>query len=245
MTERAQRRRFRPALWPTLFTVPALAVLFGLGTWQLDRLDWKQGQIAARQARSTAPAIFLPREIADPQALEFRRVRLAGRFLHEAEMYLTGRTFRRQVGVHVVTPMVLADGRGLLVDRGWVPMARKDPASRAEGQAEAPVVVEALLRTGGWTGSAMFRPDNRPEDNTWFWVDPEAMAAWAGLENPVTAVYAAAGPAENPGGLPVGGQTRVTLRNDHLQYAITWYALAVALVVIYGLYHWRREGTPL
>jgi surfeit locus 1 family protein len=133
--------------------------------------------------------------------------------------------------------------RGLLVDRGWVPMARKDPASRAEGQPDGPVIVEALLRTGGWKGSTAFRPDNRPEDNTWFWVDPEAMAAWAGLENPVTAVYAAAGPAESPGGLPVGGQTRIDLRNDHLQYAITWYALAVALAVIYALYHLRREGT--
>lgn len=241
MTERARRRRFRPALWPTLFTLPALAALLGLGTWQLYRLDWKTDLIAEREARGTAPAIVLPREIADPRALEFRRVRLAGRFLHEAEMYLSGRTFKGQVGVHVATPMVLADGRGLLVDRGWVPMARKDPASRAEGQPEGLVVVEALLRTGGWKGSAMFRPDNRPEDNTWFWVDPEAMAARAGLKNPVTAVYAAAGPAENPGGLPVGGQTRVNLRNDHLQYAITWYALAVALVVIYVLFHLRHR----
>ncbi len=241
MTERARGRRFRPALWPTLFTLPALVALLGLGTWQLHRLDWKEGLIAEREARSTAPAMVLPREIADPEVLEFRRVRLAGRFLHEAEMYLTGRTYRRQVGVHVVTPMVLADGRGLLVDRGWVPMSRKDPASRAEGQPEGPVVVEALLRTGGWKGSARFRPDNQPEDNTWFWIDPEAMAARAGLKDPVTAVYAAAGPAENPGGLPVGGQTKITLRNDHLQYAITWYALAVALVVIYLVYHLRRR----
>ena len=243
MTEGARRRRFRPALWPTLFTLPVLAALIALGSWQLQRLDWKEGQIAEREARSAAPAIALPREIGDPEALEFRRVQLTGRFRHDAEMYLNGCTYKRQVGVHVVTPMVLADGRGLLVDRGWVPMARKDPASRVEGQPDGPVVIEALLRTGGWKGSAMFRPDNRPEDNTWFWVDPEAMAVWAGLENPVTAVYAAAGPAANPGGLPVGGQSRVTLRNDHLQYAIIWYALAVALAVIYVIFHLRRDET--
>ena len=240
MTERAGRRRFRPALRPTLFTLPVLAALIALGTWQLHRLDWKQGQIAEREARSAAPAIALPRDLADPRALEFRRVRLAGRFLHEAEMYLNGRTYKGQVGVHVVTPMVLSDGRGLLVDRGWVPMTRKDPASRADGQLQGPVALEALLRTGGWKGSAAFRPDNRPADNTWFWVDPEAMAAWAGLENPVTTLYAAAGPAENPGGLPKGGQTRITLRNDHLQYALTWYALAVVLAGIYLAYHLRR-----
>ncbi len=243
MTERPRHgRRLRPAFWPTLLTLPMLAVLIGLGTWQLQRLEWKQGLIAERQTRSTAPAIELPREIADPRALEFRRVQLTGRFLHDREMYLTSRTYKGQVGVHVVTPFVLADDRGLLVDRGWVPMARRDPASRPEGQVEGVVTLEALLRRGGWTGRRTFRPDNRPEENLWFWVDTEAMAAWAGLDNPVTALYAAAGPAENPGGLPIGGQTRVTLRNDHLQYAITWYALAVALVVIYGLYHRRRAG---
>jgi surfeit locus 1 family protein len=241
MTERARPRRFRPTLWPTLFTLPVLAALIALGSWQLQRLDWKEGQIAEREARSTAPAIALPPEIGDPQALEYRRVRLIGRFLHEAEMYLGGRTFKGQVGVHVVTPMVLADGRGLLVDRGWVPMTRKAPASRAEGQLDGPLALEALLRTGGWKGSTAFRPDNRPADSTWFWVDPEAMAASAGLKDPVTAVYAAAGPAENPGGLPIGGQTRITLRNDHLQYAITWYALAAVLAAIYLAYHRPRD----
>jgi surfeit locus 1 family protein len=240
MTDRA-RRRFRPAFWPTLITLPLLAVLIGLGTWQLQRLDWKQGEIAERESRSTAPAIDLPREFNDPPALEFRRVQLTGRFLHGREMYLASRTYKGRVGVHVVTPFELADGRGLLVDRGWVPMARKDPGSRAQGQVAGVVTLEALLRRGGWTGREMFRPDNRPEENLWFWVDPAAMAAWAGLEDPVTALYAAAGAAEIPGGLPVGGRTRVTLRNDHLQYAFTWFALAVALVVIYVVYHRKRE----
>jgi surfeit locus 1 family protein len=236
------RRRFRPAFWPTLFTLPVLAALIGLGTWQVQRLHWKEAQIAERQARSSAPAIDLPREFADPQALEFRRVALTGRFLHDREMYLSGRTHKGQVGVHVVTPLVLADGRGLLVDRGWVPMARKDPASRPDGQVAGVVTLEALLRTGGWKGSRTFRPGKRPDENLWFWIDPEAMAAWAGLENPVTALYAAVGAAETPGGLPIGGRSRVTLRNDHLQYALTWYALAVALVVIYVAYHRRRGG---
>jgi surfeit locus 1 family protein len=239
MTDRA-RRRLRPAFWPTLVTLSMLAVLIGLGTWQLHRLDWKQGEIAERQARSTAPAIDLPREIADPRALEFRRVALTGRFLHAREMYLASRTYKGRVGVHVVTPFVLADGRGLLVDRGWVPMARKNPASRAQGQVAGIVTLEALLRRGGWTGNRFFRPDNRPGENLWFWVDPAAMAARTGLKAPVTALYAAAAATETPGGLPVGGQTRIALRNDHLQYALTWYALAVALAVIYVVYHRRR-----
>ncbi len=235
-------RRFKPGLWPTLFALPALAILIGLGTWQVQRLYWKEGEIDLRRARSTAPAMALPRDLSDPEALEFRRVAATGRFLHGREMYLVSRTLQGRVGLHVVTPLALADGRELLVDRGWVPNGREDPESRAEGQLEGLVTLEGLVRTGGWKGSRWFRPENRPAENQWLWVDPEAMAAWAGLENPVTSIYLAAGPAANPGGLPVGGRTLIDPRNDHLEYAITWYALAAILVVIYALYHLRREG---
>jgi surfeit locus 1 family protein len=68
------------------------------------------------------------------------------------------------------------------------------------------------------------------------------MAAVAGLDR-VRPYYVEAGPAANPGGLPVGGQTRVSLPNDHLQYAITWYLFAVSLVVIYFIYHYRKPET--
>ncbi len=90
---------------------------------------------------------------------------------------------------------------------------------------------------GGRKG--MFTPDNRPGENFWFYVDVPAMAAHAGLKRMHPFVIEA-GPAANPGGFPIGGQSRVKLRNDHLQYAITWYSLAAALLVIYVLYH-RRE----
>ncbi len=236
------RRRFKPGLWATVCTAATLVILIALGTWQVQRLYWKQGQIAERQSRSTVPAVSLPREIDDPAGLEFHRVALTGHFLHDRELYLSGRTVKRQVGFHVVTPMVLTDGRGVLVDRGWVPDRHKDPSTRAKGQIAGQVTLEALVRQGGWKAAALFRPDNQPGDNLWLWVDPPAMAARAGLGNPVTAIYLEAGPAANPGGLPIGGQTRLELRNDHLQYAITWYALAVALVVIYVLFQLRREG---
>lgn len=230
--------RFRPTLWPTLFTLPALVVLFGLGTWQVDRLFWKRDLIETRVSRSSAPAIPAPAGIDDFAAMEFRHVRVVGVFLHDKEMYLGARTLRGNVGYQVVTPLRRADGGYLLVNRGWVPRERRDPATRAEGQLEGEVVVEGLIREPGFKG--VFPPDNRPEENFWFNVDVPAMAAWAGLEG--VANYAVeAGPAPNPGGLPIGGQTRIQLRNEHLQYAVIWYSLAVALIVIYILYHRRRE----
>ncbi len=240
MTIKSGRRWVRPGLGLTLASAVALAALTGLGTWQLQRLQWKDALIAERQAQSTAPAMALPAVIGDPAALAFRRVRVTGRFLHARELYLTGRSHKRQIGVHVVTPLLLEDGRALLVDRGWVPMEKRDPARRAEGQLDGSVTLEGLLRLGGWTGSAWLRPENRSAENTWIWVDPPAMTAAAGLEQPVTALYLAAGPAANPGGLPKGGQTVVAPRNDHLKYALTWFALAGALLVIFTLFHYRR-----
>ena len=232
-------RRFRPTLWPTLFTVPVLAALVALAAWQVQRLHWKEALIAERQTRSTAPAIALPDVIDRPETLEFHAARVRGSLHHAREMYLAARTLEGVVGLHVVTPMTLEDGRTLLIDRGWVPDARRDPATRPEGQLSGVVELVGLMRTGGWKGPAFMKPENLPADNLWFWIDPPAMAAAAGLPGVVAEIYLDAGPAENPGGLPIGGQTRINLPNDHLQYAITWFLLAIALLVIYVVYHLR------
>lgn len=235
---RARRR----LLWPTLFTVPALAVLLGLGTWQVQRLHEKETLIAEREARLAAPPLDVAAIGRMTAALERRRVRAAGTFLHDREMHLVARSRHGQAGVHVVTPMRLVAGGHVLVDRGWVPRDRADPATRAAGQVEGTVEVVGILRAGGrpshWT------PDNQPADDVWHYVDVGAMAARAGLAD-ARDYYIVAGDAPNPGGLPVGRRLAVEIANDHLQYAITWYALAAALAVIYLIHAVRRtDGTP-
>jgi surfeit locus 1 family protein len=234
------RRQFRPTFWPTVFTIPALIILLGLGTWQVQRLYWKEEQIALRQERAMGPAIPLPERFPDPAAVEFTRIELQGRFLHDQEFYLGARTESGRVGLNVVTPFRLEDGRTILVNRGWVPQEKRDPATRAEGQIEAPVAIEGLLRTDGWKGLEFAKPPNKPEERFYFWLDLPVMAD--DVKGPIIEeVYADAVAADVPGGLPIGGQTRIQLRNDHLEYAITWYSFAVILAVIYFLYHYRRE----
>ncbi len=229
--------RLRPLLWPSAVAAGAFLVLLGLGTWQLERRVWKEGLIAARAAALTAPATPLPAAIPDPAALDFRHVRVEGRFRHDHELYLTSRFYRDKPGYHVITPMVLADGGAVLVDRGFVPLANKDPSTRAVGQVEGPVAVEGVARVPSPPGP--FTPANDPAANLWFSIDLARMAAAAGLPA-VRPVLVEAGPAPNPGGLPIGGQTQPDLPNDHLQYAITWYSLAGALAVIYALFCHRH-----
>ena len=235
---------FRPRLWPTVFTIPTVLVLLALGTWQVQRLYWKEGLIAQRQAGLAAPTAPWAEAAGNPGAFLWHRVSARGRFLHDRELVLAARSMNGNPGYHIVTPFESAAGPALLVDRGWVPLDRKDPAARTDGQVAGEVTVGGILRPGH--RPSWLTPDNRPETNFWFWVDLPAMARAAGLEGSAIAdVYLEADATPNPGGFPIGGQTRTELPNDHLQYAITWYALAVALVVIYVLYHRGEAGrTP-
>jgi surfeit locus 1 family protein len=216
--------------------VPAFLVLVGLGIWQLERLHWKNGLIAAREAAVAAPATDIPHSAAEASGMEFRHVRASGEFLNDREFFLGASDEAGTTGFHVVTPLRLADGSLLLVDRGWIPGNLKDRSKRAAGEPSGIVTVEGLLRLGIEARPNWFVPANRCDINYWFWIDFAGMARCGNLHN-VLPFTVDAGPAPNPDGYPRGGVTRVALPNDHLQYAITWFALAIGLAVIYVVYH--------
>ena len=230
--------RFRPTLWPTLFSVPAFIVLVGLCVWQVQRMHWKEELIAERESRVAAEPVALPAPNGETGGVEYRRVRLEGIFLHDKEMFLGARSHNGNAGYQVLTPFVLNGGGIVLVNRGWIPVERKPPNSRPEGQVVGTQTLDGIVRLAH--GKAWMQPDNEPDRNMWFYVDLPAMAAASAVDLR-TDLYVDVGPAENPGKYPVGGQTRIELPNDHLQYAITWGLLAVALAVIYVLYHLKLE----
>jgi surfeit locus 1 family protein len=226
---------FRPQFWPTLIAIPVFLTLLGLGTWQVFRLAEKDAVNAFRAERAAAPPVDLVGTPADLAALEFRRVRVRGSFAHDRELYVYGRSPRGNDGYFILTPL-RRDGDVLLVNRGWVPRDRKDPARRAEGQLTGPVEIVGFLRRDARRGWLM--PDNDVAGNHWFWFDLPAMSSKAGLPAPAP-FYLEADAAPNPGIFPMGGQTQIQLPSNHLQYAITWYALAVAFLVIYVAWHRR------
>lgn len=229
---------FRPALWPTLITVPAVLVLLGLGTWQVERRAWKLDVIERIETRMGAMPVALPAGDVPADDWEYRRVSLTGTFLHEKSLYIVANSGVGRPGWHVVTPLARADGAGpVLVNRGWVPQEMKDPATRAAGTAAGPVTVTGVVRKPwhqGW-----FVPDNDTAKNVWFFADTDAMWRQVGLTGPALTVEADDTP--NVGGWPRGGQTRVNVPNNHLEYAITWYSFAVLLVIIYLVWH-RKQG---
>ncbi|HWG80143.1 MAG TPA: SURF1 family protein [Stellaceae bacterium] len=231
--------RRRSLLWPSVFAAGAFLALLGLGTWQVERLFWKEGLIAERHAAVTAPPSALPRSLAAAKALDYHRVRVSGRFANDHELYLGATSRDGRPGYQVITPLRLADGATVLVNRGFIPQDRKAPDSRAAGELAGDVTVTGLLRLPPQGKPHWFIPVNSPERNYWIYVDIPAMAAAAHAPN-VLPFYVDADATPNPGGLPLGGQTLLDLPNDHLQYAITWYALAVGLAVIYIMFIRRR-----
>jgi surfeit locus 1 family protein len=230
--------RFRPQFWPTLVAVPMFLALLGLGTWQVLRQAEKAEINAFRAERAAAPPVEIVEVARDPAAYEFRRVRARGTFDHAREIYVYGRSQRGNDGYYVVTPLRRDDGAPVLVNRGWVPTARKAAGRRAEGQLAGPVEVVGFLRRDPRRGWLM--PDNDTSGNHWFWFDLSAMSSSAGISPPAE-FYLEADAMPNPGGFPIGGQTQLQLPSPHLQYAFTWFALAVGLAVIYVVWH-RRPG---
>ena len=215
----------------------AFALLIGLGTWQLQRKAWKEGLIAALTVQLAAPPIALPAASTwphlDENVLQYHRVTLTAQFdnAKEALVYAIPSAFRPDVqeagpGYWVFTPARLTDGSVVIVNRGFVPEGRQDSKSRPQGEIAGPVTIVGALRwpdTRHW-----FTPADDPAHNLWFSRDPAAIAAAKGL-GPVAPFYVEQESPAPPGGLPQPGRLVVSLPDNHLQYALTWYGLALVL----------------
>ena len=236
----------RGILEPTVFAIVGIAILIGLGIWQLDRKTWKENLIAAMTTRlARAPADLPPRDRwagLDRQHEEFARVGFPAEFMpgQEALVYSAGSAFRPDVkgpGYFVFSPARLAGGSIVIVDRGFVPLDRKDPTSRAQGEPHGSVDIVGILRWPETRG--LFTPADDPKNNVWYLRDIDAIAAARHWQN-VAPFYVEQESPAPPGGLPQPGKLVVNLPDNHLQYAITWFGLALALAGVYLVWLTRR-----
>ena len=233
--------KLRPLFWPTAMMLPIVVFALGLSVWQMERREWKLGileRIAENQAAPPMPFDELIK--GDPLRREYGRVRIAGTLLNDKEYYLGARSLKDNVGIQIVTPLRTDDGTIVLFDRGFVPSDKKDPKTRAAGQPSGRVELIGIVRRS--QVKKYFAPDNDPAKNFWFHVDVPLMRQMAGGKpDPVLdTFFLEADATPNPGGLPIGGQTRLDIPNDHLQYAITWFLIALAGIGVYLAYHWEN-----
>lgn len=234
----------RGAVWLVILGLAAFAVLLGLGTWQVQRLVWKEGLIASidmRVAATPQPLADIETRLAGTGDVDYWPVTVAGTFHHQGERHFFA-THQGQVGYFIYTPLELDDGRFVFVNRGFVPFDRKDGASRPEGQVDGRQEIAGLARNRLEEKPNFFMPDNDPVKNIFYWKDLDVMAQTSGVgaRGAYLPFFIDADATPNPGGLPVGAVTLIDMPNSHLQYAITWYGLAAALAGVLGVWLWRR-----
>ena len=225
----------------------ALAILLALGTWQVQRLAWKEGLIATIAQRSSSapqPLSAIEAVFADKGDVDYTPVEASGRFLNLAESHFFA-TWEGASGYFVYTPFLLDDGRAVLVNRGFVPFDRKEPSTRPQGQIEGRIDIVGMARNPLAEKPSSLVPDNDLAGNIFYWKDISAMAARSGLPAgaQVLPFFIDLARTDVPGGLPIGGVTMIDLPNNHLQYAMTWYGLAAALVGVYAVWfiRWRAS----
>lgn len=240
-------RRSRSPAFLALVGCLALAIAAGfgaLGLWQVQRLGWKLALIERIESRIHAAPVEAPgpSRWATVPVDEYQPVRLTGRFLHERETLVQAVT-EHGGGYWVMTPFLSDLGFTALVNRGFVPPERRDPASRSAGQIDGDVVVTGLLRLSEPKGG--FLRENDPSSGRWYSRDVEAIAAARGL-SAAAPYFIDADATPNRGGFPIGGLTVVRFSNNHLAYALTWFALALmvagAAAAVIGGELMRRRG---
>ncbi len=231
------RIRFRPFAVLTVATAVLFAALIGLGAWQLERLQWKLKLIASVQRHLAAAPISLAEALRGGRGAQYRRVILDGEFQNEKEAYVFSTGASGDPEYHVLVPFKTERGT-LIVDRGIVPPQLIDPATRRQGQMSGGTRFVGVWRTPDAPGLFTPRPDRA--HRIWYARDIADIARLDGVQ-PIALVVVEADATPNPGGWPKGGQTQIAFRNEHLQYAITWFALAAVLLGVYIAYH-ASEG---
>ncbi len=218
------RMKFRrPELIPLLFMIFAELVLITLGAWQVQRLQWKNAliaEIAHAQAQETLGSF--PEDISD---LTYRKVMVTGHFMNEQALRLVGRKENMRAGFFVLTPFVLEDdGRVVLVNRGYAEEGKENPVDGIQ-------TIAGIIRPP--REKRPFAPENQIDKNLWFYED---IAAISGIIGSPLLPYVVEATGNDRHTQPLVSNGKISMRNDHLGYAITWFSLALVGLVMFAFY---------
>ena len=232
------RRRTGSAL---IAATAGCIVLIALGAWQLQRLQWKQGLIFELERHLSAPPVSLSEAIAHP--VEFLHVKTSGSFEHAGELFVLTAEDGRP-GWRVVTPLISDEGIFVLVDRGFVADEQREPAKRPGSQPQGHVEVDGYVSRHS-AGRGLFTPDNDAAGNNWYWWDIPAMLAFGRIDpqSRVAPFLLHVMPGPDSGAVPRPSSPMLGLSNNHLQYALTWFGLAIVLAAV-TFFYLRSDRSP-
>ncbi len=220
--------------WTTLLVIAATGVMLRLGFWQMDRLAQRRAFNAEISLRLQSPPLTLDADLSgfeDLTGLKYRSVIARGEYDYSQEIALVNQNWQGQIGVHLVTPLIIeASEQAVLVDRGWIPYEESAPESWAKFAEPGPVEVRGTVWLADSKLAAM--GDGMASDRTWFWVDVDGIQARD--SHPLLPFYIQQAPEPGRAALPYRIEPDVQLSEGrHLEYVITWFALAAMLGVGY------------
>ncbi|HVP31051.1 MAG TPA: SURF1 family protein [Myxococcota bacterium] len=230
-------RTFRPGLGPTVTMLVAVALFAALGKWQVDRRQWRNADLAAKNAKIDEPPLPLARFLADPSALAWRRVTATGRFDRARSIVIGPDVREDRRGARVFTPLVLEgaapDAPRLLVDRGWIPsseIARFGANDAPSGDEPSRTLTGLAFQLA--VGGAQPGPADLPAGvtvQTFAQFDPtkplQAAALQEALPYPLLPVLLQ-WEGDGSDRLPIGTLSRPVSPVNHLGYALFWFGLA-------------------
>ena len=231
-------KRLKRYPWLSLCTLGAFLVLCGLCYWQIERLYWKQSFIQRMNDTLAAAPLAITSGKQFQNLPEFRRVEVRGTLLNTETLHLQARYYQGNLGFHLITPLKLQDGSYIFLNRGWVPKDYKTNAKVIINQPTDTINVIGLLRSNEHPRS--YLPHNDPAQGLWLWQDAEAWANVLQKKMPNATIMPVliqqTHNARKDDGFPIPQESHFEVRNDHLQYAITWGSFAIILLIIYGIY---------
>ncbi len=232
-----------------VFMVIGIAVLCGLGTWQVKRLYWKEALIEKVEKRISIAPVTIDEFVSKQKNQEdwpYTPIMTKGIYDHSKEVFFFTTSNKGQAGWNVNTPMLLENGKYLIVNRGFIPYEMRNPADRLKGQVEGIQELVGLVRIAEIEKPNSFFPENNPDKREIYWRDIKLMTNLMGKDGGREFVPFFVDANDEPieGDWPKGGTTIIAFPNSHLQYAVTWYGLALALLGVgsYFLYTRRQQN---
>ena len=214
-----------------IYSSLALLILVSLGTWQLERLRWKTDILSSMKESLSLPPLKITGQVIDNiDQYSFRRIQLTGNYLYKDNITIYSKVFNKKVGKHLIVPLETQYGI-ILVNRGFIPSDFNIENNIKSGEISINGIIKFQQKIN------YFTPNNNVIKNEWYYININEVSNFLSLpllnfyiveENNIEEKY------------PIGSQYNINIANDHLQYAITWFSLALALSIFINLF-WRKN----
>jgi len=222
---------FKPTFGASILTLIGVVLLLGLGTWQVQRLVWKNEILNKIHERMTDDIMIFPSQILDVDQFDYAKGAVRGEFLYDKEFFVVSRHYNGERGVHALTPFRRLSGDLILVNRGFVREEDIPFMRRPKGV----IILNGILHLPD--DRNRFTPKNTSGSNMIYASDVDFIARETGFEFSSPMVLYAS---DVKSGVPVGGQIRLDIANDHLEYAFFWYVMALMMIVFYFSFFLKR-----